>query len=256
MQTSTLYKKLYHIDLRDVDFKKKLRISTLFSYFQEIASLSAASIGVGIDDIAKNYGVAWILMRIRVEVVRVPELNEDITIETWTHEPGKMEFKRDFVVRDQEGIPIVRAVSAWVIMDLVERKIKRASHIPFDYPSDIIEPAIDYKLKKLKRGESMDTVYQKVIGYSDIDFNGHLNNSRYVDFILDCFPVKDHQTHEIKAIEVNFNHEALPGETIKLKKGMSNTDPKIMITEGINEDNQEVVFRAQLETRRLNENKD
>ncbi|MFC2947988.1 acyl-[acyl-carrier-protein] thioesterase [Virgibacillus sediminis] len=256
MVNSTLYKKDYHIDLRDVDFKKKLRISTLFSYFQEIASLSAASLGVGIDDLEKDYGVAWILMRIKVEVARIPELNEDITIETWAHEPGKLEFKRDFFVRDQQGTPIIRAVSAWVLMDLVERKLKRSSHIPFEYPSGREETAIDYELKKLKRVESMKTVYQKVIGYSDIDFNGHLNNSRYVDFILDCLPIIDHQTHEIAAIEVNFNHEALPGETIKLKKGISNKHTNIITTEGINENTQKTVFRAQLEIRKLDKNSD
>ncbi|MBP1969800.1 acyl-ACP thioesterase [Virgibacillus natechei] len=252
MQNDILYKKNYHIDLRDVDFKKKLKLSTLFSYFQEVASLSSANLGAGIDDLAKNYGVAWILMRIRVEIGRMPAWDEEISIETWPQEPGKLEFERDFIVHDQEGAPIIRAVSVWVIMDLEERKLKRASHISLEYPSIMEERAIDYKLKKLKSLESMQTAYHKVIGYSDIDFNGHLNNSKYVDYMLDCFPLEDHQTHETKAIEVNFNHEALPGETIILKNGISDTNAGLVHIEGINENNQKVVFKAQVEIREIN----
>lgn len=257
MQNDILYKKNYHIDLRDVDFKKKLKLSTLFSYFQEVASLGSANLGAGIDDLANNYGVAWILMRIRVEIDRMPAWDEEISIETWPQEPGKLEFERDFIVRDHEGTPIIRAVSAWVIMDLVERKLKRASHISLEYPSVTKERAIDYKLKKLKRPESMETAYHKVIGYSDIDFNGHLNNSKYVDYMLDCFPLEDHKIHETKSIEVNFNHEALPGETIILKNGISEVDSNVVHIEGINENNYKVVFKAKVEVKEIDgESKD
>ncbi|WP_449355006.1 acyl-[acyl-carrier-protein] thioesterase [Virgibacillus natechei] len=257
MQNNILYKTNYHIDLRDVDFKKKLKLSTLFSYFQEVASLGSASLGAGIDDLANDYGVAWILMRIRVEIGRLPSWDEEITIETWPQEPGKLEFERDYIVRDQDGAPIIRAVSVWVIMDLKERKLKRASHIALEYPSIMEERAIDYKLKKLKSPQVLQTAYHKVIGYSDIDFNGHLNNSKYVDYMLDCFPLEDHQTHETKAIEVNFNHEALPGETIILKNGISETDPGVVHIEGVNENNQKVVFKALVEIREINgESKD
>ncbi|GAB3043673.1 acyl-[acyl-carrier-protein] thioesterase [Virgibacillus ainsalahensis] len=256
MQNAILYKKNYHIDLRDVDFKKKLRLSTLFSYFQEAASLSAENLGVGIDTLANNYGVAWILVRIRVEIDRLPELNEKITIETWPQEPGRLEFERDFIVRDPKGLPIIRAVSAWMIMDLKERKLKRPSYISFENPSVMEERAIDYKLKKLKSVGSMETAYHKVIGYSDTDFNGHLNNSKYVDYMLDCFPIKDHRIHETKSIEMNFNHEALPGDTIILQKGISNImDSGLINIEGINDNNHKVVFRAQveiMETKRKN----
>ncbi|MBY7144798.1 acyl-ACP thioesterase [Virgibacillus sp. NKC19-3] len=251
MQKNILYKQHYPIDLRDVDFKKKLRLSTLFSHFQGVASLSSANLGAGIDDLANDYGVAWILMRIRVEITRMPEWNEDITIETWPQEPGKIEFERDFVVRDQKGIPIIRAVSVWVVMDLVERKVKRASHISLQYPSVMKERAIDYKLKKLKSPQGLETAYHKVIGYSDIDFNGHLNNSKYVDYILDCFPLEDHKTHEVKAMEVNFNQEALPGETIMLKKGLSGTDAGVVHIEGINENDHNVIFKARMEIREV-----
>ncbi|WP_085991324.1 acyl-[acyl-carrier-protein] thioesterase [Oceanobacillus senegalensis] len=247
MEVSIVFKKNYHVDLRDVDFTKRLKSSTLFSYFQEIASLSAAELGVGIEVLADKHGVAWILTRTRVEIIRMPSWDEEIVIETWPQEPGRLEFERDFIVRDKEGNPIIRAISGWVIMDLKERKIKRPSTISFDTSSIHEDRALDVKLKKLKSPGGLEVVYEKVIGYSDVDFNGHLNNSRYVDYIMDCFPIEEHRTHTVRAIEVNFNHEALPGDTIVLQKNTKGIDTKGVYIEGLNKRKDLVVFKAMME---------
>jgi len=247
MTESILYKRAYHIDLRDVDFRKQLKLSMLFSYFQDVASFAAYELGVGITELAENNGIAWILMRIRVEIERMPVWNEEITIETWPQEPGKLEIERDFIVRDSEGKIIVRAVSAWVLMDLKERKLKRTSVISLTYPSVIEERAIVHKLKKLESISELETAYEKVIGYSDIDFNGHLNNSRYIDYIMDCFSLDEHNQYETKAIEVNFNREALPGDTIVLQKSTQLLEDRQVFIEGMNKEDEKAIFKAKVD---------
>ncbi|MUK89000.1 acyl-ACP thioesterase [Ornithinibacillus sp. L9] len=247
MVKTTIYKKNYHIDLSDVDFTKSLRASTLLSYFQDVASLAAENLGAGIETLEETYGVAWVLMRIRVEIIRNPKLDEEIIIETWPQEPKKLEFERDFIVRDQEGNIIIRAVSAWVIMDVKERKLKRSSFISLTYPNVVEKRALDDPLGKLKSAGQLEGAYQKVIGYSDVDFNGHLNNSKYVDYMMDCFNLEDHRKYNVKSIEVNFTNEALPGETITLFKDTSQVDSNVVYIEGKNEKDEKIVFRAKVE---------
>lgn len=241
---SSVFKANYHIELRDVDFTKKLKLSTLFSYFQDTASLASETLGCGIETLEKTHGVAWVLTRIYVEILRHPILDEDITIETWPLEPGKLEFDRDFFVRDANGEVIVRAVSKWVVMDLKERKLKRSDAIGIHYPVDRTERAIPGKLRKLKVFGHLEAVYNKVIGYSDIDFNGHLNNSRFVDYIMDCFSMDNHKTHTIRTIDLNFIQEALPGDAITLNKDTSKMDEKFIYIEGINQTGQNLAFKS------------
>lgn len=69
MESPATFKMKYHIDLRDVDFTKKLKLSTLFSYFQDIASMAAENIGFGIETLERKFGVAWILIRMRVDII-------------------------------------------------------------------------------------------------------------------------------------------------------------------------------------------
>ncbi|MGY0693885.1 acyl-ACP thioesterase domain-containing protein [Virgibacillus sp. FSP13] len=77
------------------------------------------------DRLEKEFGVAWVLTRIRVTIVLTPNWDKEITIETWPLEPGKVEFDRDYLVQDVNGNVIIRTISKWIIMDMHERKIKR-----------------------------------------------------------------------------------------------------------------------------------
>lgn len=243
---TSVYKRNYHIDLRDVDFTKMLKLSALFGYFQDVASLAAENLGVGIEALEKKFGVAWVLTRIRADIMRNPGLDEEITIETWPLEPSKVEFDRDFLVKDTNGNTIVRAVSKWVIMDIKERKLRRTELIGAQFPDPPRERAIDGKLAKLKDFGKLEPLYNKVIGYSDIDFNGHLNNSKYADYIMDCFSVQDHLNYTIKMIDLHFNHEALPGETISLNRDISVLDDNMIYIEGVNLKEEKDIFKSQL----------
>ncbi len=249
MEPVSIYKRKYVIGFSDVDFTQKLKQSTLFGYFQDIASLAVENLNIGINELAQKFNVAWILMRIRVDIVRNPEWNEEITIETWPQEPKKFEFERDFVVMDKSGEPIMKAVSTWVIIDMDTREVRKSGLIGFEYPSYKKERALDCRLGRLKPAKQPEVAYKRIIGYSDVDFNGHLNNSKYVDFIMDCFSMANHKQYAVKSIEVNYMNEALPGEILVLRTDISAADANLIYIDGIDESGGKTVFKAQLEIR-------
>lgn len=246
MQTVPIYKQGYHVGFSEVDFTKQLKLSALFNYFQDIASLAAADLGVGMTQLEQEFGVAWVLARIRVDVIRQPAWNEDIVIETWPLVPGRLEFERDFLVFGSDGQIIARAISSWVIIDIQKRRLRRSDSIPFEFPPVSKARAIDCQLGKLLSPGELAVAYKRVIGYSDIDVNGHLNNSKFVDFIMDCFSIDSHQQHSVKSLEVSFINEALPGDTIVLYKETNPQDEQLRYIEGVNEQTEQVVFRSQL----------
>jgi acyl-ACP thioesterase len=247
MEPVAVFKNKYHIEFRDVDFTKKLRLSSLFCYFQDIAAEHAENLGFGIDKLMGRYGVTWVLMRIKVDITRIPVWNEEIEIETWPQKPKKIEFERDFIVRDAGGNVLVRAVSTWAIIDTETRDLRKAEVIEVKYPAIKEERALDCRLGRLKAFGNLETAYRKVIGYSDIDMNGHLNNSKYIDFLMDCLTVENHEKFSLKTIEVNYVNEALPGDTITLYKDTSAVGSNLIYIEGVNEKEGKVVFKSQLE---------
>jgi acyl-ACP thioesterase len=244
MEMEPIYQKQFKIEISDVDFNKELRLSTLFSLFQDVASEAVDKLGIGINTLANNYGVAWVLIKMRVEVLRYPTWEEKIIIETWPREIKTLEFERDFLVYDQNNNLIIKASSIWIILDTNTRRIKRSNTLPARY-IQMTKKALDNKFMKLRAFGDLHEAYKRMIGYSDIDFNGHLNNSKYIDFITDCFPLQNHQDFYVKAIEVNFINEALPGETLVLKKDVTNVNENTIYIEG--ETNNQTTFKAVVE---------
>lgn len=246
MGIEAVYRNTYTIGYSDVDFLKCLKCSKLFEYFQDTASEDVKRLGAGVDTLAEEYSAAWILTRIRVEFARTPELNESITVATWPHPPGKLEFERDFLVCGRDGDAIIRAASTWVLIDTKTRELKRSDYIRMEYPDFIAEHALDSQPGKLRPSGKPEPVYRKVVGYSDVDFNGHINNSRYIDYIMDCFPVESHRQYMLKAIEVNYIKEAFPGDTLLLCREIPDDGDGTVYIEGVNEEDGKPCFKARI----------
>lgn len=244
MEAMSIYKKKYHVDYGDSDYYKKLKLSSLFNYLQDVASLHSENLGIGINDIGQKHSVAWVMVRILVDVERMPNWNEDIIVETWPNEPKKLEFERDFIVRDQKGNVLVRAISSWVIMDIEKREIRKTELIRIAYPPFAKERAICKRMGKLKPNGELKYVYNKQIGYSDIDINGHLNNSKYIDYITDCFSMEKHGEYIVKSVQVSYISEALAGETIAFYKDISRLESGALYVEGTDEIGDKVYFKA------------
>jgi medium-chain acyl-[acyl-carrier-protein] hydrolase len=244
MKAMSIYKKNYHVDYGDSDYYKKLKLSSLFNYLQDIASLHSENLGIGIDDIQKKHGVAWVMVRILVNVTRMPNWNEDILVETWPIEPKRLEFERDFIVKDIDGNILATAISSWVIMNIEKREIRKTEEIRIEYPTFVEERAINERMGKLKPKGQLQMVYSKLIGYSDIDINGHLNNSKYIDYITDCFSMERHGEYTVKSVQVSYISEALAGDKIVFFKDITNLEAGSVYVEGVNEQGDKVYFKA------------
>lgn len=69
------------------------------------------------------------------------------------------------------------------------------------------------------------------VRYSDLDLNGHVNNTRYLDWIDDLHTPDWHGKHLPKLFQINFKKEIRPGSRVTLK-WMDDPDGKKMVTEG------------------------
>lgn len=241
-----IYRKDFAVQVSDVDFGRKLKLSTLFTYFQDMATEHAENIGVGRDILQKD-NLIWVLISVKVDIERYPVWNEIITVETWPMQPGNINFERDFIVYDSNNNIIARAVTDWVIIDMSSRRLKRSRVINVEFPNAGRERALDCKLEKISTAASVNEAYRKTVGYSDIDVNEHLNNSKYIDYIMDCFSIEKHKSYFVKSIEINYIHEALPGDTIILKTGIDEGSGSTVYVEGTNERSSTGVFKSRIE---------
>ncbi len=246
MQENAVHIRRYHVGVNDADFARQLKLSALFNYCQESATTGAEALGIGMSFMEAEYGAAWILSRVRADLVCPPVWGETISVETWPQPPGRLEFERDYLVRNQQGLVLGKAISGGILMDTKKRRILRPSVLKVPLPLVDRPRPIEEQGGRLQPKEDLADVYSRIISYSDVDIHGHLNNTKYVDFIMDCFSIECHRQYRVASLDVNFVNEALPGDVIILRKEITPPCSRQHYIEGVRQNDGRAAFRAQV----------
>lgn len=241
------YSRKYQVTTNDVDFTKKMKLSAALNYFQEVSELHTEELGIGFNTLEKELGIAWVLARIKIDMVKYPLWNDEIIVETWHQIPKKYEFERDYYIRDLDGNILVKASSLWVIVDIKTRRLMKSEIIKIEYPSIFEERATDFRFSKIRPAGNAEKVYDRVIGCSDIDMNYHVNNSKYLDFIFDCFDMEVLKNYYAKSAEIHYINETFTGDIITMYKYTDEVKSGKIYVEGTNAKKGVRVFISQIE---------
>lgn len=197
----------------DVDPQLKTRLPVLCRLMQEAAYFHAEHLGVGHSQLSL-LNITWVLSRMRIEVSRMPKWGETIKLRTWPSGRDRLFYYRDFEITDSDGGLILQASTAWFVIDTEKReRIIPAWWQTAEYP---FSPKVfESKLGRLK-GCGYEDGAALNVNYGDLDQNGHVNNVRYIEWILNSLPLEFHQSHILQSLEVNYLAEAVYGHEVQV----------------------------------------
>ena len=165
----------------------KLSLGALINYFQDCSTFQSEALGVGVEAL-KQKERAWFLSSWQIEVDRYPKLLEPVKVGTAAWDFNGFYGYRNFALMDPAGSAFVRANSIWIFMDTrTGRPVKplfeevgiygKETPIPMEY--------LERKIPVSGEGKQMEPLY---IGRHQIDTNGHVNNSQYVQVAAEYLP--------------------------------------------------------------------
>jgi medium-chain acyl-[acyl-carrier-protein] hydrolase len=205
----------YYLRALDVDIKGKWMPSAVFVRMQEIAEDHATAAGLGRADLIEKQGYAWVLTRIHLKMKQYPNLAETIHVSTWPLKPTKLTFLRQFQFTDQQGRELGSASSQWVLFDIRDRVIRRTNMIG-DYPYDPeAQPALE-EPGKIILPKDMPNKAARTVMYSDVDMNGHMNNTKYLNWICELFDSEFLQKKELETVRLNYIAEPYIDQKVDL----------------------------------------
>lgn len=209
-----------------VDFNKKLKLSSLFEMFQEAAYQHAEILGVGLAELNKIKQL-WVLSRLIIEIHELPEWGENIILNTWPKGIKGPFALRDFQITNSQGNIFINATSAWLILNQETRKPVRPSEaLQFIKCCEV--SAINEFPEKLPDGLFNNTRFFSA-DYNSIDVNNHVNNARYIEWITDCMNINFFKHNHIKKLQINFNSETVWNDNISIDYGLY-TDNEYLFT--------------------------
>ena len=197
-----------------VDFTGRLTLGVLGNHLLNCAGFHATERGFGMATLNEdNY--TWVLSRLAIEMDEMPRQYEDFTVQTWVENVYRLFTDRNFAVTDKDGRRIGYARSVWAMISMHTRKpvdllAMHEGHIA-DYVCDEPCPIDKPSRIKVRAAGPVCTLRAK---YSDIDVNGHVNSIRYIEHILDLFPLEKYRTQRIRRFEMAYVAESYYGDTL------------------------------------------
>ncbi len=197
----------------DTDLNRRMRPSQMLMYLQECANLQLENAGISLDRLRDEHGLAFLLSRISLSIHEPLYTGDEIAVQTWVGAGHGISYERGFCIVKQ-GRVVVEATSLWGLMDLHTGRLVRADAAPYHLEPEPL-PVIDLPARMPPaKAEEMECIGTRRIVYSDVDYNGHMNNTHYPDLFCDFTP--DICSHRVTGVMISFLHEATYGHTLTL----------------------------------------
>lgn len=192
----------------------RCRPSSLLRFAQEAAGDHCIALGTDWDRMAAK-GLFWAVIRQRLEVTRLPQVGETITVKTWPMPTTRVAYPRATAACDEAGNELFKVISLWVIMDIHTRAMIRPDRSGVDVEGAVLGGELRAPAGLTFKDLPEESV--RTVGFTELDINGHMNNARYLDWLCDLLPSGFHKDHPLKAVTICYLSEALEGYQVLLR---------------------------------------
>ena len=209
-----IYQQDFEITDAYVDRYGRLKPSTILYIAQEVAGAHFSELAMDYEALAQRH-MFWAVTRHKVQITRMPMRGETIHIETWPMPTTRVAYPRSMVAYDAQGSEVFRSISLWVLMDLDTRNMilpgkSGISVVGTLRGSELASPlGLPSKVLRSHR--------ERLVCFTDLDRNGHMNNTKYLDWIDDLLPSAFHAQHCVKEFTVCYLSEAREGQELDMQ---------------------------------------
>lgn len=208
-----IFKREYEITDAAVNCFGRLKPSMLLFFCQDVAGHHCQILGADAETLAlKN--MFWAIIRQKVQITRLPRSGETIRVETWPMPTTRTCYPRSTVAYDAEGKELFRAIGMWVLMD----GTSRAMILPGK--SGVTVQGLLTGTELANPGSlaprELEHRASRRVCFNELDRNGHMNNTKYLEWMDDLLPSSFHRTHVPQEFTVCYHAEAREGDELRM----------------------------------------
>ena len=177
-----IFSQNYQIKWHDTDAARRVHPSGLLVYMQETANRQLEELGPPLEKLRDEDGKGFILSRLALAIYEPLHAYENIEVQTWITESRGLSFNRCFrILRD--GKTVAEAFTVWALLELKTGNFVRVEDFHYNFDGEApLELKVPMRIK-IPRDVPLIEVGERKIAYSDIDYNMHMNNTKYPNML-------------------------------------------------------------------------
>lgn len=219
METPLRVTENFKIRTYETDFHKTATIPALIRLLHEAAMRHVIQLKLSIWDL-EDHRISWVLMRKQLRVFRLPALHETVTVTTYPSGYDKFFTYRDYHLHSSSGELLAEASSSWLLMDLDTRKMARIPDFILDPLIELFPPeeaCLPRPTGKYPAFTEATLQQDYKVHWHDLDFNGHLNNITYVQWMLDTLPMETLRNRQLQQVDITYRLECSFDDLIRVE---------------------------------------
>ncbi|KAL2926316.1 Palmitoyl-acyl carrier protein thioesterase chloroplastic [Bienertia sinuspersici] len=204
------------VRLYELDIHEKASLEALLNYTQETGlnlfqSSGLVVEGFGVSKEMTSRNLIWVIGRMQVEVYTYPSWGDIVQVETWCSALSKHSLTCSSSLTDANtGHKIMRVDSEFV---MINEKTRRLSKIPEEIKARGDPYVRDY----------LDPLLPPL--WFDLDPNQHVNNVKYISWILEGTPESVRENYELAGITLEYRRECGRESVLQSLSSASNEAP-------------------------------
>lgn len=198
------------------DFAHRLFMGHLGNHLLNAADFHSTERGFGMNYLNPIHKT-WVLSRLAIEMEKMPEQYTPFTVETWVEGAMRYFTNRNFRIVGEDGSVYGYGRSVWAMIDTDSRQPQDILAIRDGEIRQWIETEHLCPIEKSSRVKmDDDTKCLRSIStyYNDVDVNGHINSIKYIEHVLDLFPIDFYTTHNLQRFEIAYVAESHFGDML------------------------------------------
>ena len=210
----TVWSQRYAVNTLVVNAQKRLGLVGLLAILQDVAWAHADHLGHGYEATMDRGGI-WILSRQKLVMADWPIWRDELLVRTWVRSPRGPLVHRDYemLIGDRK---VGECTAGWLTLDVKTRKPVRPA--PAETPWQCrADGALATTPEKIAVRQDLAEAARFSVRNSDLDLNGHVNNTRYAQWILDSAPPEAHRLYRVDSYEVSFLTEVQVGDAVAIE---------------------------------------
>jgi acyl-ACP thioesterase len=209
------------------DFSGRLFMGHMGNHMLNAADFHSTDRGFGMKRLMSIHR-SWVLSRLAIEMVEMPTQYTKFNVETWVESAMRYFTSRNFAVTGTDPQPSDLSPqpspkiygygrSIWAMIDTETRQPTDIYSIDDGAINNWIvtdKPCPIDKGGRVKMSDNAELVRTIDTYYNDVDINGHINSVKYIEHVLDLWPLDWYRTHAIRRFEIAYVAEAHAGDQL------------------------------------------
>lgn len=216
MDNKLIYSESYFLTAGETDARGEMPPTLIVERMIEIATAHANRLDIGYGRLSP-LGRAWVLVGLTYCMARPVVINETYRITTWIESTNRFFSERCFRIDDADGVAIGYGRSSWAIIDTTARRTVNLDFLDFDTLRTEGMDCVAAEIRSMPAIDEADHTEVYAFRYMDLDFNGHVNSTRYVEHILNCWPLEHYRRHWVEAFAIGYRRECLFGDEVQIQ---------------------------------------